>query len=151
MILPLEERFWAKVSRDFSGCWLWNGAHGGSSNGKYGRLYFKDGDRWTYRYAHTIAYEIHRGPLPAGTEIDHLCGNPACVNPWHLEAVPHTENLRRGNGPPAVNKRKTHCMRGHEFTPENTRLIRNLVTGRVDRRCRTCVRQYEKTYQRRDR
>jgi len=29
-------------------------------------------------------------------EIDHLCGNPACVNPDHLEAVSHAENVRRG-------------------------------------------------------
>lgn len=44
---------------------------------------------------HRVAYELAKGPIPAGLEIDHLCAVRHCVNPDHLEAVTHAENLRR--------------------------------------------------------
>jgi hypothetical protein len=34
-----------------------------------------------------------------------------------------------------ANRRKTHCVNGHEFTPENTR-----VTKRNTRQCKECER-----------
>lgn len=45
---------------------------------------------------HRLMYERHRGPIPAGRFLDHLCRIPACVNPWHLDPVTSAENLRRG-------------------------------------------------------
>lgn len=47
-------------------------------------------------YAHRIAYEGAYGEIPAASTVDHLCRVRACVNPGHLEAVSHTENVRRG-------------------------------------------------------
>lgn len=41
-----------------------------------------------------------------GLEFDHLCRNKLCVRPDHLEAVTHTENVRRGNSPSAIAARK---------------------------------------------
>jgi len=46
--------------------------------------------------AHKIGYELIHGPVPTGLELDHLCRNPPCVNPLHLEAVTHKENISRG-------------------------------------------------------
>jgi len=40
-------------------------------------------------------YLKYKGNIPKGYEIDHLCFNGRCVNPDHLEAVSHTENIRR--------------------------------------------------------
>ena len=48
------------------------------------------------QYAHRVMYEIVVGPIPDGLELDHLCRQPACIAPHHLEPVTHGENLRRG-------------------------------------------------------
>lgn len=45
--------------------------------------------------AHVASWELVNGPIPVGLEIDHLCNNPACVHPGHLEPVTHQENCRR--------------------------------------------------------
>ncbi len=111
----VEERFWAKVDTSaLSGCWQWTGSliwHG------YGHFSIT---RKKATGAHRYAYELLVGPIPDGLEIDHLCRNRGCVNPLHLEAVTATTNKLRGTAPPALNAVKSHCKRGHEFTPENT-------------------------------
>lgn len=123
--------FWAKVDKSGE-CWEWTArrqTHG------YGQLLW-DG-KW--RLAHRIAYEMANGPVPAGRELDHLCSNKACVRPDHLEAVTHRENiLRASSGFASINAAKTHCPRGHEYTPENT-----MRFGPEDRWrwCRTCSRE----------
>jgi len=90
----LAERFHAKVDRSGgpTQCWPWLGAR--NSNG-YGRFRHV-GRKEPATTAHRIAYELAKGPLPPGTEPDHLCGNRDCQNPAHLEAVTRSENVRRG-------------------------------------------------------
>lgn len=115
-------RLLEKVAIDESGCWRWTGfiSHKG-----YGRFSFgmRSG------HAHRFAYATLVGPIGDDREIDHLCRNRACVNPAHLEAVTHGENLKRRH-PGGV---QTHCKNGHEFTPENTYQRPNGT-----RLCRTC-------------
>lgn len=69
-------------------CWIWSR---GKTNG-YGEIKVKG----KTLYAHRAMFEKYFGPVPAGTEIDHLCRNRSCVNPFHLDPVSHKDNLRRG-------------------------------------------------------
>ena len=120
----VEKRFWTKVEKT-EGCWLWMGAlaHG------YGRV--KDGKKIVQ--AHRFAYELLRGPIPDGLQIDHLCRIPNCVNPEHMEPVTMSENLRRGVH---FERNRTHCPQGHPYDELNTR-----HTSRGDRICRACERE----------
>lgn len=117
-----EERFWAKVEKTDT-CWLWTGTLG---FGLYGRFNLTGGGTVA---AHRQSYEWAKGPIPDGLELDHLCRVRNCVNPDHLEAVTHAENMRRARAATA----KDYCYRGHEFTPENT-----LIDRDGWRRCREC-------------
>jgi hypothetical protein len=138
-----EERFLEKVDKsgpiplhrpDLGPCWTWTAAKTKLGYGKFhydGRL----------GKAHGFAYEHFIGPIPDGCEdLDHLCRNPSCVNPAHLEPVTHRENVLRGAAPSAVNAAKTHCDRNHEFTEANT-YIRIGQGGKKMRICRACHRE----------
>ena len=82
------------------------------------------------KFAHRLAYEEWVGPIPAGFEIDHLCRVKSCVNPDHLEAVTGFVNRSRAK----TSQSGTRCLKGHEYTPENTEWDRKRGT----RRCRQC-------------
>lgn len=125
---PLLDRLWQGVDKTDT-CWLWRGA---TLDG-YGTL-IANGRR--YR-AHRIAYESEIGKVPEGLVLDHLCRVRHCVNPHHLEPVTIKENVLRGYGRGAIYARRTHCMHGHEFTPENTK-VGTTPRGATYRRCLAC-------------
>ena len=122
-------------------CWVWCG---NTNNWGYGQINVKVGKIWHKRLAHRVAYEHFVGSIPAGLTIDHLCNNPACINPEHLEAVVIGENSRRSpNTLNGMNARKTHCPRGHPY------LGANLYIENGKRRCRACSRlKAKKQYER---
>lgn len=70
-------------------CWDWIGHRSPSG---HATKWWK-GRKYT---AHAYMWIKLRGPIPEGLELDHLCRNPGCVNPDHLEPVTHVENVRRG-------------------------------------------------------
>jgi hypothetical protein len=134
---PIMARLLLRVRQEGE-CWTWTGST--NRDGGYGVIGgggYVPGSRSLSRvvYVHRVAYSILVGDIPDGQQIDHLCRNRLCIRPDHLEAVPQRLNLDRGFGPWAVNKRKTHCKRGHEFTAENTS-----VSRKGERNCRTCKR-----------
>lgn len=121
--------FESKVDRS-KPCWVWTGWC--DPNG-YGQFF--DGARVVG--AHRFAYELWVGPIPAELVLDHLCRNPSCVNPAHLEAVTRSENALRGYW----GALKTECVNGHAFTESTTG-----HTARGHRYCRVCKRAYMRRY-----
>lgn len=126
----LHERFVKTI-----GCWLWTGSMNGYG---YGRMWVNG----KQPQAHRLVYEAYVGPIPDGLVIDHLCRVTRCVNPAHLEPVTTRENFDRGYALGAIAARTNRCMKGHEFTADNT-LISRRSTGATFRKCRRCRRFYQ--------
>lgn len=84
-------RFWAKVVKSDS-CWRWSG-HINSKTG-YGLFRLGKGATTPHRYS----YKIHKGEIPDGIVIDHICHNRACVNPDHLRLATLSQNQENHSG-----------------------------------------------------
>lgn len=132
----LPARFWDKVVPEpNSGCWLWVATLDLSG---YASFSVREHGRDSTRRGHRVSYEALVGPIGAGLVIDHrVCGVKSCVNPAHLEPVTAAENTRRWN------ERRSHCHRGHAFTPANTYRFRGW------RHCRECRNAINRTLRRR--
>jgi hypothetical protein len=120
---------------DLGPCWIWLGYS--YDSGRPARR-INGRKRFLYR----VLYELLIGPIPEGLVPDHLCRNPRCPNPWHLEWVTVRENILRGDGYAASNARKTRCPRGHEFDLANTYWYPD---GRR-RGCRQCIHDWGQFY-----
>lgn len=130
---------------DDSPCWFFSG----KPHPKTGYAQFSV-DSQKGLLAHRVAYELFRGEIPDGTQIDHLChpgdgSCPAatcphrrCCNPAHLCVSTARANSLRSASPSALNAVKEFCDNGHEFTEANT-----LYTS-GHRECRTCNRDKQR-------
>lgn len=125
-----KERILRRVQVDDRGCWIWQryiDRHG------YGATGWKGKKMWL---AHRAAFDAFKGAIPDGHEIDHLCGTKSCCNPEHLSAVLRADHAKRHSS------LYTHCVNGHEYTPQNTLTKANGTKG-----CRACnliaVRKYQ--------
>lgn len=116
-------------------CWLWSGCLNAqgygviSVNGKVLR-------------AHRMMYECSIGAIPLNKELDHLCRNPSCINPAHLEPVTHKENVNRGTASIVRTLKKLerlYCKNKHLMFGRNLR-----ITPQGYYRCKTCHRISER-------
>jgi hypothetical protein len=130
---PYIAAFCRRVKRaiyDENGCLVWRGAKHSSG---YGSISIRLNGKQYSAYAHRVAYEFAKGPIPDGLVIDHLCRNRACVNPDHLEAVTDRVNILRGESPAACSARRSCCPKGHSYTEKNTYFYKD-----GSRACRKC-------------
>lgn len=102
-------------------CWRWTKCKNPLG---YGQINVK----YKLISAHIVGYWLHKGRIPADLFLDHLCRNPWCVNPDHLEPVTHAENNRR-----SIPATRDHCKHGHPYSE-------NLMhrPSETIRRCRIC-------------
>jgi hypothetical protein len=124
----LKELVASRIQIDSNGCWIWQRAV--SSHG-YGS-FIVAGKQFR---AHRLSYEAHRGPIPKGLVLDHLCRVKQCCNPDHLQAVTQRENTLRGENFIAALAQATHCKHGHPLSGDNLYLHPN--GGRDCRACRS--------------
>jgi HNH endonuclease len=121
-----------------SGCWIWLGyTKGNTAKTCYGRLnWYNDKLKKSQgKLAHVLSYELYKGTIPKGKVLDHLCRQPCCVNPDHLEPVTQFENMQRG-----AQRQQTHCKYGHLFQNGFFYQKYKGSRGLGGRRCLTCYR-----------
>jgi hypothetical protein len=134
----LRARLWASTEIDpTTGCWLWTGPRDRNGYGKTTDP--TSGDRTVQ--VHRLGALLVGQPFDHDLTLDHLCSVRHCWNPAHLDPCTMRTNVLRGAGPTAINAAKTHCINGHELTPDNIRKR----TGKraTHRECLTCHREYQ--------
>lgn len=138
--MPLKERLLSKIEK-VNNCWMWRASTITGKKISYG-IISNEGKR---EVAHRVSYKLFVGSIPDGYTVDHICKNGLCINPDHLRILTLKENILLGNSPIAKHAVKTHCIHGHKFTPENTRITKN---GRACRLCSQllCRKNYRKKH-----
>lgn len=92
---------------------------------------------------HCLVWILANGPIPKGMDIRHLCGERDCIELTHLLPGSRKENMQDTIamgiplGGDRHNAAKTHCPKGHEYTPENT-IVRYKSDYSKHRECRIC-------------
>lgn len=91
----VEEKFWRGVGMGSrqphmaTPCWEWmRGRSGGYGSIRGGQV-----------TAHRASYQLHVGPIPVGSYVDHRCHNRGCVRPDHLRLATNKQNQENLSGP----------------------------------------------------
>lgn len=80
-----------RLGKEPGDCWEWLGV---KTNAGYGKKTLAGQTLLAHRWLWVQLF----GPIPDGLVINHLCSNPSCVNPHHLECVTQADNVRYGAG-----------------------------------------------------
>jgi len=124
-----------------SGCWLWIGS---KLNKGHGCL--KVGDKTML--AHRASWEVHKGAIPNGLWVLHLCNNACCINPSHLTLGTHQENMAYmvTSGRSRQIGKNGSANHHAKLTEENVRYIRKSLKEKTKTR-RQLSNEFEVTYQ----
>ena len=146
--LPLKDKLLRGIVVDLeTGCWIWQRSVVGLG---YGATH--DTRTGGKIQTHRASYEVFRGPIPESMLVCHHCDTPRCINPEHLFLGTKSDNARdmfrkgrQGGGCVP----KTVCKRGHPLTPETT--YRTMCRAMPSRRCKQCMRDWMREYNKRKR
>lgn len=104
--------------------------------------YAKVGYKGQVHNAHRVLWILTHGPIPEGLQVCHSCDNRKCINLDHLwlgtAKQNHEDMIKKGRwrsrsaNSPYPN---THCIHGHELTPDNVYIVRSRPNVKS---CRTC-------------
>ena len=109
-------RFYDKIHKAVSGCWLWQGWRNKGTKGRtHGQFWYEKKKMGVHR----ASWLMHRGPIPDGMCVLHRCDVPHCVNPAHLFLGTKSQNQQdmrekgRGRAPEKFSKRTMYiaCKR----------------------------------------
>lgn len=125
-VMQVLDRLFARCVETPSGCWEYAGPQVGHG---YGRITVNRKSEYTHR----MAYRGMVGEIPRGLQIDHLCRNTICANPWHMEVV--TPAINRERQAAAIGRRSRCRADLHVLDTANT-----YVSPRGLRVCRACAR-----------
>src|SRR6185312_11707944 len=110
-----------------------------SNQGGYGLVILTANGNAVGRYIHRLVLEAFVGPCPPGMETRHLDGDPrncALTNlAWGTSSENKQDQIRHGTHARCWDR----CKNGHEFTPENTRLVYHPDGSLKQRVCRACA------------
>lgn len=117
-----EARFWAKVQKLPSDCWIWTASHDKNMYGKF--CVSANGKCFDIR-AHQYSWQLYTGrPVPAGIQLCHTCDHPYCVNPNHLFLGTSQDNTQDKVNKNRQAKGELHGM--HKLTEAQVKEIHQL-------------------------
>ena len=145
----LGSNFWEKVNKTES-CWLWKGSTNKKGRQGYGRFRLNNKLYGTHKLSY--ADKFNRWDIIDKPEIKclHKCDTPKCVNPNHLFLGTQKDNVQDMASKGRHQNNKDFCKHGHEFTPDNMYVRKDLKTGFVRRQCKICTTRRAKEYKQRE-
>jgi hypothetical protein len=116
-----QKRFWDNVVVSKSGCWEWQGSV--FKNTGYGCITINSKPC----LAHRVSYEQSYGEIPNKLMILHKCNNKLCINPEHLYAGTHNDNMKdMANADTLKGERNANSI----LTEKQVKEIKELISER---------------------
>ena len=93
---------------EVTGCWEWLGSTSGSSG--RGKDYARASWMGQTVAMHRAMWVTFHGYLPGKKQLDHVCRNRKCINPFpdHTEPVTHWQNCQRRDAAIKLGKEPDH-------------------------------------------